>query len=74
MDPRATLAREYHRGAIREVELAREYRAARDQLVCRLRAEDPQTWTYAALAKAVGCSPELIAHICKRDGAASRLG
>jgi len=37
----------------------------RDQLVRQLRREDPEQWTYVALAQAVGCSPELIAVIVK---------
>ena len=34
----------------------------------QLRSDDPQRWTYPALAAAVGCSPELIAHIVKTSG------
>ncbi len=34
-------------------------------LIRELRSDDPAKWTYVALAKAVGCSPELIAAIIK---------
>lgn len=44
---------------------AGRHRAQRDQLVRQLRAEDPEYWTYPALARAVGCSPELVAYIIK---------
>ena len=37
----------------------------RDDLVRQLRRTDPQSWSYGQLAKAVGCSPELIALIVK---------
>ena len=46
------------------VEAAR-HRELRDRLIRTLRADDPRRWTYPALAAAVGCSPELIAHIVK---------
>ena len=65
MDIRAALARDYHRAAARMTELANRDRLQRDRLVRELRAEDPAQWTYDALAKAVGCSPELIAFIVK---------
>ena len=42
-------------------------RAARDQLVRRLRDEDPARWTYSALAGAVGCDQQLIRWILKGD-------
>jgi hypothetical protein len=42
---------------------AAAHRAQRDHLVRTLRAEDPVKWTYRALARDVGCSPELIAKI-----------
>lgn len=67
MDVRAALARDHHRAAARMVELARRDRGERDRLVRVLRAEDPERWTYEALAKAVGCSPELVAFICKSE-------
>ena len=65
MDIRAALAREYHRAAARMAEQASRDRGQRDRLVRELRAEDPGQWTYEALAKAVGCSAELIAFIVK---------
>ncbi len=67
MDARAALARKYHHDAFKAGELAGQCRAARDQLIRQLRAEDPDTWTYAALAKVIGCSPELIAVIVRNN-------
>ena len=65
MDIRAQQAREHHAKSIeREDEAARE-REQRDRLVRALRADDPRLWSYGSLAKAVGCSPELIAYIIK---------
>ena len=60
MDARAQHAREHHEAAARAEALAGQHRDQRDDLVRRLRAEDPSRWSYAALAKAVGCSRELI--------------
>lgn len=70
-DPRATLAREAHRLSGEADRLAAQHRAQRNRLVRQLRAEDPQRWTYSALAGAIGCSSELIAAIIsERTGAA----
>ncbi len=74
MDARAALARQYHQASINSGEEAGQHRAQRDQLIRQLRAEDPLTWTYDALAKAVGCSPELIAYIVKNVPAQDRNG
>lgn len=65
MDIRAQQAREHHRESGRLGEQAAQHRQQRDDLIRRLRADDPATWTYEALAKAIGCSPELIAHVIK---------
>ena len=46
---------------------AARHREQRDALVRQLRRDDPQRWSYSALARAVGCSPELIAHIVKSE-------
>lgn len=62
-DPRARQAREHQRFAAEADELATRHRKQRDQLVRRLRDEDPARWTYRALAAAVGCTPELISAI-----------
>ena len=62
-DPRAAAARDAHRLAVELDAQAVQHRARRDHLVRTLRAEDQQRWTYAALAAAVGCSPELVAAI-----------
>jgi hypothetical protein len=66
-DARAQQAREHHRAAGADEESARRHRQQRDALVRRLRAEDPQRWSYGALAGAVGCSPELIRVILTGD-------
>ena len=66
-DARAQQAREAHRASLALLEQAGQERERRDHLIRQLRAEDPARWTYAALAKAVGCSPELVAVIVKAD-------
>ena len=43
-----------------------QYRAERDELIDRLRADEPKRWSYTALAQALGCSRELIAQIVRR--------
>lgn len=58
-------AREEHRLAGESEQLASQHRSRRDRLIRQLRAEDPQRWTYPALAAAVKCSPELVAAIVK---------
>lgn len=65
MDIRAQQAREHHRESTGFTEQAARHREQRDRLVRQLRADDPARWTYPALAAAVGCSPELIAHIIR---------
>lgn len=65
MDVRAVLARDHHRAAALSIAEAGGHRVQRDLLIRQLRAEDPATWTYAVLAAAVGCSPELAAFVCK---------
>jgi hypothetical protein len=64
-DARAQQAREHHRALAAALAGAEQHREQRNELVRQLRAEDPQRWTYPALAKAIGCSPELIAAIVK---------
>ncbi|GAB3465306.1 hypothetical protein [Actinophytocola sediminis] len=64
-DIRAQQAREHHRAAEAALELAEQHRQQRNAMVRRLRESDPRRWSYQALAKAVGCSPELIAAIVK---------
>jgi hypothetical protein len=49
MDIRAQHAREHHRQSL--IEQAVRHRAQRDRLVRQLRADDPSTWTYPALAQ-----------------------
>lgn len=64
-DARAQQAREHHASAARAQDQAARHREQRDELVRALRRDDPGTWSYGALARAVGCSPELIAVIVK---------
>jgi hypothetical protein len=64
-EPRAQQAREHHRRAADALALAERHRQQRDALVRQLREPDPGTWSYSALAAAVGCSKELIAAIVK---------
>ncbi|QIK73862.1 hypothetical protein G7070_07105 [Propioniciclava coleopterorum] len=68
-DARAARARELHRLAAETEALASRQRAERDRLIRQLRAEDPQHWSYGALASALGCSRELIALVVKRKDA-----
>jgi AraC-like DNA-binding protein len=68
MDIRAQQAREHHRESARLSDEAARHREQRDRLVRQLRADDAEQWTYPALARAVGCSPELIAHILRTAG------
>lgn len=66
-DPWAARARELHRKAAEADALAARYRAERDAIVHRLRAQDPARWTYSTLATALGCSRELVALITRRS-------
>ncbi|MGO1944327.1 MAG: hypothetical protein ACTH1Z_07975 [Ancrocorticia sp.] len=66
-DVRAARARELHATALEADELAARQRAQRDELIMRLRNEDPKRWSYGALAAAIGCSRELIALIARRN-------
>ena len=62
---RAQQAREHHRLAGADEESARRHRESRDRLIRQLRAEDPERWTYAAIAAAVGITPELARAVVK---------
>ena len=64
-DARVQQARSHQQAAIEARELANRHQDQRDRLISQLRQEDPARWSYAALAKAVGVSPELIAAIIK---------
>jgi hypothetical protein len=66
-DIRAAAARDYHLRAGESDSQADRSRLQRDRLVRQLRAEDPKHWTYRRLSIAVGCSPELIAHIVRTE-------
>ncbi|RBO87049.1 hypothetical protein [Nocardia puris] len=63
MDIRAQQAREHHQAAGISKQQAAQHVAARNRLIRQLRATDPDRWTYPALARAVGCTPELIAAV-----------
>lgn len=62
-DIRAQQAREHHRAAAAATAEADQHRELRNKLIRELRRSDPTQWTYPHLAKAVGCTPELIAAI-----------
>ena len=64
-DPRIRQAREHHRRAAEALALAERHRQQRDALIRRAREENPDRWSYNALAAAIGCSKELIAAIIK---------
>ena len=65
-DPLAARAAELHAKALKADAVAAQYRAERDELIDRLRADEPKRWSYTALAQALGCSRELIAQIVRR--------
>lgn len=62
-DIRAQQAREHHQLSVSAAAQSDQHRSQRNALIRALRADDPEVWTYAALAKAIGCSPELIAAV-----------
>lgn len=64
-DVRAAQARQHHRAAGEVDSSAARHRYVRNQLIRALRADNPQRWSYTALARAVGCTPELVAAIVK---------
>jgi cell division septum initiation protein DivIVA len=68
-DIRAQQAREHHALAAVDEASARRHREERDRLIRDLRAElDPDgehKWKYTDIAKAVRCSPELVAAVVK---------
>jgi len=69
MDARAEMARGHHERADIAADRAFLHRRRRDEFVRELRAEDPELWSYAQLAEAVGCSKTLIRHILEnRNG------
>ena len=65
-DPLAARAAGLHAKALEADAVAAQYRAERDELIDRLRADEPKRWSYTALAQALGCSRELIAQIVRR--------
>jgi len=67
VDARAQQAREHHEAAARYGNEADQHRRQRDSLVRRLRAENPERWSYNQLAGAVGCSKTLIRQILEHE-------
>ena len=65
-DPLAARAAELHAKALAADAAAARYRAERDEIIDRLRRAEPERWSYTALARALGCSRELIAQIVRR--------
>ena len=65
-DPLAARAAELHAKALTADAEAAHYRAERDEIINRLRQAEPERWSYTALARALGCSRELIAQIVRR--------
>lgn len=65
-DLTAARARELHEQAAEAERRASQLRAERDRLIRQLRDEDSKRWSYGALAKAIGCSRELVAQVSKR--------
>ena len=66
-DARLARARELHRKAAEAEALAARQRAERERIMRQVRADDPKRWSYGALAKALGCSRELVALVIKRQ-------
>jgi ribosome-binding protein aMBF1 (putative translation factor) len=64
-DPNIQRAREHHRRAAEALALAERHRQQRDALIRRAREDNPDRWSYSALAAAIGCSKELIAAVIK---------
>ena len=62
-DDPAQQAREHQLAVARALADAHRNREQRDNLVRQLRRDDPQRWTYSALADLIGCSYTLIPHI-----------
>jgi hypothetical protein len=63
-DPRVQQAREHHREAAGDEASAARHRAERDRLIREVREDDPDEWSYGNLGRGVGCSRELVWHIC----------
>jgi len=69
MDARAVQAREHHRLAGQADRTAAQHREQRDRIIIQLAGEG---WTYAAIAGAVGCSPELVNKVLRAAGRTRR--
>lgn len=63
MDARATQARVHHRHALENDRLASQHREQRDALIRRLYEEGG--WSYSSLARAVGCTRDLVAKVIR---------
>lgn len=64
-DGRAQEVRVAHEASLALGERAARQRERRNALMRRLRAEDPERWSYPRPSRAAGCSPELVAAIVK---------
>jgi hypothetical protein len=62
-DQRVAMARVANHQTVTLCQQYNEARELRNELIRELRTENPRTWTYAALAEAVDCTPELVAAI-----------
>lgn len=72
MDAAVMLARDCHRAASEAASEAARYRHQRDDIIRRLRMQDPRTWTLARLAAEIGCSKELVFKIVRGTGSAGQ--
>ena len=66
-DPDAALARREHAAAARHEAAAARARGNRDAAIHRLRERDPGTWSYGAIARAVGVEVELVRWVLTGD-------
>jgi AraC-like DNA-binding protein len=73
-DIRIQQAKEHHEVAAALKDHGRRRRELRDQIIRRLREEDPKQWTFGRLAREIGCSKELIVYICGQATEQDRSG
>lgn len=74
MDIRVQQAREHHHESVAADLLASRHRAERDRLMREVWDDDRKSWTYQALAKAIGVSKDLVAYTLKRGKPAPQGG
>lgn len=63
MDPRVQAAKEHHQKAQKATRSAATHLMQRNEMVRRVYADGE--WSYGTLAKAIGCTPEVIAKIVR---------